>query len=163
MALKNVEIDQNDHGTEAIISPKNLDFGGYQNLFGTDTTRKYELVKSKNNAQTILKQLQNNFEKSQNLLQKYASPARTLQTISIIWFLINFYQKARSNKTETYRRHLTFIFRGLKMFVVFSHQNPQNLILNPSMDKKLFFEKIFHGRISNQILRVLVGKYNKHL
>ena len=76
MALKNVEIGQNNHGTEARISPKNLDFGGYQNLFGTDTTRKYELVKSKNNAQTILKQLQNNFEKSQNLLQKYASPAR---------------------------------------------------------------------------------------
>ena len=76
MALKNVEIDQNEHGTEAMITPKNLDFGGYQNLFEADTTRKYEPVKSKNNAQTILKQLQNNFEKSQNLLQKYASPAR---------------------------------------------------------------------------------------
>ena len=58
---------------------------------------------------------------------------------------------------------LTFIFRGLKLFVVFSHQNPQNLIRNPSMEKQLFFENIFHGWISKQILQVLVGKYNKHL
>ena len=58
---------------------------------------------------------------------------------------------------------LTFIFRDLKLFVVFSHQNPQNLFWNPSFEKKFFFEKKNHGRISNTILRVLVGKCNKHL
>ena len=36
---------------------------------------------------------------------------------------------------------LTFIFRDLKLFVVFSHQNPQNLFWNPSFEKKFFFEK----------------------
>ena len=130
------------------FTQKNLDFGGYQPLFGADTTRKYEPVFSQNNAQTILKKLwkQSKFAAKIRLTHLHA-----LQTISIILFLINFYQKARSNKTETYRRHLTFIFRGLKLVFVFSHQNAQLLIWNLSMEKKLFFEKIFHGRISNQI------------
>ena len=56
----------------AKISPKNVDFGGLEIFFWADTTRKYGPSESKNNAQTILKQLPNNFEKSQNLTQKYA-------------------------------------------------------------------------------------------
>ena len=58
----------------AKISLKNLDFGGHQIIFWVDTTRKYGPSESKNNAQTILKQLPNNFEKSQNLTKKYAPP-----------------------------------------------------------------------------------------
>ena len=58
----------------AKISPKNVDFGGLEIFFWADTTRKYGPSESKNNAQTILKQLPNNFEKSQNLTQKYAPP-----------------------------------------------------------------------------------------
>ena len=61
----------------AKISPKNLDFGGHQIIFWVDTTRKYGPSESKNNAQTILKQLPNNFEKSQNLTKKYAPPPTT--------------------------------------------------------------------------------------
>ena len=56
----------------AKISNKNLDFCGTQILFWVDATLKYGLSKSKNYAQTILKQLPNNFEKSQNLSKKYA-------------------------------------------------------------------------------------------
>ena len=37
-----------------------------------------------------------------------------LQTILIIRFLINFYQKARSNKTETYIQALNLFFEGFK-------------------------------------------------
>ena len=51
-----------------------LDFGGQQKFFWPDTSRKYGPFKSKNNAQTILKQLPNNFENGQNLTQKYAPP-----------------------------------------------------------------------------------------
>ena len=58
----------------AKISPKNVDFGGHQIIFWVDTTRKYGPSEFKNNAQTILKQLPNNFEKSQNLTHKYAHP-----------------------------------------------------------------------------------------
>ena len=61
----------------AKISPKNVDFGGLENFFWADTTRKYGPSESKNNAQTILKQLPNNFEKSQNLTKKYAHPPTT--------------------------------------------------------------------------------------
>ena len=76
LALKMVKIGQNHHVTEAEISPKNVDFVGHQNFFGVDSTRKYGPFKSKNNAQTILKQLPNNFENGQNLTQKYAPPTR---------------------------------------------------------------------------------------
>ena len=61
----------------AKISPKNVDFGGLEIFFWADTTRKYGPSESKNNAQTILKQLPNNFEKSQNLTKKYAHPPTT--------------------------------------------------------------------------------------
>ena len=64
----------NDHVTEAKISLKNRDFGGHQKYFWAVTTHKHGHFKSKNNAQTILKQLPNNFEKSQNLTKKYAPP-----------------------------------------------------------------------------------------
>ena len=58
----------------AKISTKNFDFGGLEFFFWADTTRKYGPSASKNNTQTILKQLPNNFEKSQNLTKKYAPP-----------------------------------------------------------------------------------------
>ena len=56
------KIGQNHHVTEAEISPKNVDFGGHQNFFGVDSTRKYWPFKPKNNAQTLPKKIQNNFE-----------------------------------------------------------------------------------------------------
>jgi len=66
---------KNDNVIDANILPKNHNFGGHQNFFGADTTRKCVPVKSKNNAQTILKQLPNNFEKSQIWGKKSPSPA----------------------------------------------------------------------------------------
>ena len=63
LTLKMVKNGQNDHVTEAKISSKNRDFGGHQKYFWADTTHKYGHFMSKNNAQTILKQLPNNFEK----------------------------------------------------------------------------------------------------
>ena len=44
---------------------KNLDFRGQLSTFGAEKTSKSWHFKSKNNAQTLLKLLQNNFEKVQ--------------------------------------------------------------------------------------------------
>ena len=61
----------------AKLSPKNLDFSGHQKYFWVDTWRNYGPFTSKNNCQTVLKQLSNNLEKSQNLSKKYAHPPPT--------------------------------------------------------------------------------------
>ena len=56
----------------AYFSSKNSILVVLWKFFWVDTRRKYGPFKSKNNPQTVLKQLPNNLEKSQNLSQKYA-------------------------------------------------------------------------------------------
>ena len=62
----------------------------------------------------VLKQCPNNLKTTLKKV-KFCCKIRltrpnALQTISIILFLINFYQKARSNKTETYIKALNLYF-----------------------------------------------------
>ena len=55
---------ENDHIMGQILT-KNLDFRGHLSTFRAENTPKSGPSKSKNNAQTLLKLLQNNFEKVQ--------------------------------------------------------------------------------------------------
>ena len=64
MAIKIVKIGQNDHVTRHNYTRKSC-FGAHQKIFWADTTLNFEPVKSKNNTQTIFKELPKNFEKSQ--------------------------------------------------------------------------------------------------
>ena len=55
---------ENNHIMGQILT-KNLDFRGHLSTFRAENTPKSGPSKSKNNAQTLLKLLQNNFEKVQ--------------------------------------------------------------------------------------------------
>ena len=57
-------MDENDHILGQILT-KNLDFRGHLSTFRAENTPKSGPSKSKINAQTLLKLLQNNFEKVQ--------------------------------------------------------------------------------------------------
>ena len=61
--LKMVENGQNDHVTEDKISLKSRCYGGHQKYIWTDTTHKNGIFLCKSNAETILKDLLNNFKK----------------------------------------------------------------------------------------------------
>ena len=58
--------------SEGQILTKNLDFRGHLSTFRAENTPKSGPSKSKNNAQTHLKLLQNNFEKLQNFWLKFS-------------------------------------------------------------------------------------------
>ena len=117
--MKTVKIGQNDYNTEAIISPKNLNDGAQHKIIGADTTLNYEFVQSKNNTQSILKQLPKNFEKSQfgakiPLISRL--PATTCETVNRFFFI--------KSKLIQLRKEIVFLSFKKIRFLKSNFENP---------------------------------------
>ena len=62
---------------------ENFDFWGHLSTFGAENTPKSRPFEAKNNAQTLPKQLQNNFEKDQKMTFSTPKMAKTRMSICL--------------------------------------------------------------------------------